>query len=165
MNLASEIANPRVWFNGGTFSAHPLALLAGKEMLEHLVTHEDEIYPALAERGDRMRAGVERVFADRGVLARCTGHGNDAIDGGSLATIYFPLHEDLDPSSAEDLQDPALCDTVMREQVLKLGLLLHDVNIVHGLGALSYSHTDEDLAHLFDACDAFARRLTGKDEV
>lgn len=159
MDLASEKAEHRVWFNGGTFSAHPLALLAGKTLIEYLSGHESEIYPTLAAKGERLRAGIERVFADRGVLARCTGHGNGAISEGSLAAIYFPLRDDHYPSSAEDMQDPRLCDTTLREVALKLGLLLHNVNVVHGLGAISYRHTDEDLERVFEACDAFALRL------
>jgi len=159
MELASEEAQERVWFNGGTFSAHPLALLAGEYMINYLTTHEKEIYPRLAEKGSYLRHGIERAFADRGVLARCTGHGNAVIAGGSLGTIYFPLRPDTVATSPEDLTDPALCDTMMREQALKLGLLLHKVNIVHGLGALSMAHTREDLDHVIEACDAFAKRV------
>jgi glutamate-1-semialdehyde 2,1-aminomutase len=159
LELASESAPQRVWFNGGTFSAHPLALLAGKTMIEHLVAHEDEIYRELAAKGQRLREGVEAVFAERGVLARCTGHGNEIVRGGSLGTIYFPRRQDHRPLSAEDVQDPALCDVILREQALKLGLLLHDVNVCHGLGALSLSHEQEHLERLFAACDAFAQRL------
>ncbi len=159
MELASEEAQERVWFNGGTFSAHPLALLAGEYMINYLTTHEKEIYPRLAEKGSYLRHGIERAFADRGVLARCTGHGNAVIAGGSLGTIYFPLRPDTVATSPEDLTDPALCDTMMREQALKLGLLLHKVNVVHGLGALSMAHTREDLDHVIEACDAFAKRV------
>ena len=162
MALAGEETAQRVWFNGGTFSAHPLAVLAGKRMLEHLVENESEIYPALAERSDRLRAGIEKTFADRGVLARTTGWGNDAIAGGSMTTIYFPLRDDHYPASAEELVDPSLCDHAMRERVLKLGLLLNNVNVMHGLGALSISHTDEDMARTLEACDAFARRIVAQ---
>jgi len=159
MDLAGGKAKKRVWFNGGTFSSHPLALLAGKTMIEYLCQHEGEIYPALAAKGDRLRAGVEKVFADRGILARCTGHGNGIIGGGSLASIYFPTREDHSITSAEDFQDPRLCDVTLQEQALKLGLLLHNVNVVHGLGAISYSHSDGDLDRVCEACDAFALRL------
>jgi hypothetical protein len=31
--------------------------------------------------------------------------------------------------------------------------------VVHGLGALSIAHTQADLDRVFEACDAFARRL------
>jgi glutamate-1-semialdehyde 2,1-aminomutase len=159
MDLSSSKAQKRVLFNGGTFSAHPLAVLAGKTMVEYLTTHENEIYPTLAQQAARLRTGVEKVFADRGILARCTGEASDALGGGSLACINFPLREDHVPSSAEEWMDPQLNDVTLRERVLKLGLLLQDVYIVHGLGALSSRHSDEDLVHLFEACDVFAKRL------
>lgn len=159
MDLASEDAQSRVWFNGGTFSAHPLSLQAGQLMLEHLIAHEDEIYPALAARGERLRQGVEQVFAERGILARCSGQGRGAVPGSSLSSIYFPLREDVEACSAEDLADPALCDMVLQEQVLKLGLLLQDVHVMHGLGALSTAHSDAELERVFEACDAVAHRI------
>ena len=149
----------RVWFNGGTFSAHPLSLLAGQTMVEYLTTHKGEIYPSLAAKGERLRRGMERVFADRGVLARCTGHGNGTIKGSSLGTVYFPLRDDLNPTCAEDLTDPALCDVAMRERILKLGLVLRDVNVIHGLGALSNVHGEKEIEHILAACDAFAQCL------
>jgi len=159
LDLASRGAKRRVLFNGGTFSAHPLSLVAGKVMVEHLCAHEKVIYPLLAAKGARLRAGIEQVFADRGICARCTGQANGVFPEGSLASIYFPLREDHYPSSAEDLTDPHLCDVTLQEDALKLGLLLQDVNVMHGLGALSTEHTDEDLQRVFEAFDAFARRL------
>ena len=160
MELASDKAKERVWFNGGTFCAHPLSLLAGQTMIEHLIAHEDSIYPTLAAKGERLRTAIERAFADRGVLARCTGRGNSAVSGGSLSWLYFPLREDLVPTCADDLHDPSLCDVVLHGQALKIGLLLNKVNIVHGLGAVSLSHTDEDLDQVAEACAAFALRLS-----
>lgn len=160
MDLAGQNMEKRVWFNGGTFSAHPLALLAGTTMIRHLIAHQDEIYSALANKGERLRTGVEKVFADRGILARCTGHSNTAVPGSSLQSIYFPLREDHYPTSVEALCNPILCDRTLSEEILKLGLLLHDVNIVHGLGAISLAHTDEHMARVLDACDAFAKRIS-----
>lgn len=159
MHLASEEHPQRVWFNGGTFSSHPLSLLAGKVMLEHLIAHADEIYPSLAAKGEALRRGVERVFAERGVLAGCTGNTNDVIKGSSLGMVYFPKREGLAPASAEDLDDPALCDNVLRNQALKLGLLLEDVNVMMGLGAVATSHGEQELARTLAAFDAFAQRL------
>lgn len=159
MAFCSEAANPRVWFNGGTFCAHPLSLQAGQAVLDHLIEHQDEIYPRLAAKGERWRTCVERVFADRGVLARCSGWGNDAIPGGSLASVYFPLREDAPIRGADDLKDPACCDDVLREQVLKLAMLVNGVNVVHGLGAVSLAHDETHLERTLEAYDAFASRL------
>jgi glutamate-1-semialdehyde 2,1-aminomutase len=159
MDLISEGAEARVWFNGGTFSAHPLSLLAGETMVEHLVEHEEDIYPALATRGEKLRRGIERVFAERNILARCTGYGNDTIPGSSLGGVYFPREEDHYPSSGEDLTNPDYCDVRLREEGLKLGLLLHGINVVHGLGAVSYQHSDDEISRTLEAYDAFALRM------
>ncbi|MEA3406470.1 MAG: aminotransferase class III-fold pyridoxal phosphate-dependent enzyme [Chloroflexota bacterium] len=159
MDLISEKAKERVWFNGGTFSAHPLALLAGQTMVEYLTEHEGEIYPALAAKGEKLRRGIEKVFADRGVLAQCTGHGNGVVPGSSVGGVYFPLEEDHPPFSGDEFMDSHHCSVRLREEGLRLGLLLHQVNVVHGLGAVSYRHSEEDLERTLEAYDAFALRM------
>ncbi len=159
MGLAGKETPERVWFNGGTFSAHTLCLQAGLTMIRYLKAHQEELYPRLRALGERMRTGIERVFADRGVLAKCTGHGNDRVPGSSLFTVSFPTRDDVFPASAEDLSDSRLTHVALREQAFKLSLLLHGVNVVHGGGALSYSHSEADLEQVFEACDAFALRL------
>jgi len=159
LDLASVQTSERVWFNGGTFSAHPLALLAGKHMIDYLVAHEDTVYPTLAARGDYLREGIERAFAEHGILARCTGHSTHSVAGSSVLSVYFPYREDHVPHSAETMLDPQLCDVELREKALKLGLLLHDVNVMHGLGAISLAHSKADLNKVIDACGAFAERV------
>ncbi|MHB1295912.1 MAG: aspartate aminotransferase family protein [Anaerolineae bacterium] len=159
LEVSGRRAKERVWFNGGTFCAHPLSLLAGQRMLEYLIANEGAIYPALAAMGERMRRGMEKVFADRGILACATGYGNDAIDGGSLATLAFPFQEGFEPTCAEDLSDPALSDQFLVGRVFKVGMLLNGVNVAHGLGALSTTHGEAELTRLFEACDAFAKRV------
>jgi glutamate-1-semialdehyde 2,1-aminomutase len=159
MALIREGASPRVWFNGGTYSAHPLSVLGALLMLRYLVAHEDEVYPALAAQGERLRQGIEEAMAAEGVLARCTGRGNAAVQGSSLSTVYFPLQEDLAPQGPEALHDPRLCDLTLAEPVLKIGLLLQGVNVVHGLGALSMAHTEADLERTWAAFGALAQRI------
>jgi len=159
MDLARHDLEKRVWVNGGTFSAHPLSLLAAITMTNYLREHEAEIYPTLASRAERLRIGVEKAFASRGVLVRCTGHIDQSVAPGSLVGLYFPLRDDFYASSADEMQDPNLCDVTLRDKALKVGMLLQNVNTKQGLGALSYSHTDQDLEQVFEACDAFAQRV------
>jgi glutamate-1-semialdehyde 2,1-aminomutase len=149
LGLAGKSAR-RVLFEGGTFSAHPGSMLAGRIMLEYLVRHEATLYPQLAAAGERLRQGIERVFVERGLLARCTGRGNDAVPGSSLIQVHFPLSDEaLD--SPDRLWDPRFCQPQLRERVLKVGLLLRNVHVSHGLGAVSAAHSEEDLAHTLDA--------------
>ncbi len=159
LDLASVSTLERVWFNGGTFSAHPLALLAGTRLIEYLTAHQDTIYPALASKGDYLREGIEQAFAEEGILARCTGHRHESVAGSSLLSVYYPLSQEHVPQCAETMLDPALCDVALREKALKLGLLLHDVNVMHGLGAISMAHTQEDLDRVIEACGAFGQRV------
>jgi len=162
LDLASDKRPDRVWFNGGTFSAHALTLVAGLTLVEYLVQHEAEVYQKLEEKMTRLRAGIEAAFAAHGILARCTRDSSDGFPAGSIAATYFPQRDDWRPLSAEDMTDPALCDVTMKEKALKLGLLLEGVNVAHGLGAMSLAHQDADIDRTIEAFEAFAQRLSAR---
>jgi glutamate-1-semialdehyde 2,1-aminomutase len=167
MDQAGSRARPKVWFNGGTYSGHPASLLAAKVMLTYLVEHQDVVYPRLAELGQRARQAVEQALADEGIHARCTGYRDDAlprpdretVPGSSLVQVNFPHEENAELLHPEDVNDPARCDVVLRDTVFRLAMLLEDVNVAHGLGALSTAHSDADLAVLAEACRRAARRI------
>lgn len=149
----------RVKFSGGTYAAHPLAMLAARTMMSYLMEHEAEIYPHLAQLGEQTRRVLEEAFAAEGIYARCTGYGNEALPGSSLATVRFPHDPGRSLDSPDDVRDPAICDDFLSEHILRLALLLEDVHTVHGLGALSTEHTEEDIAFLGEAARRAARRV------
>jgi len=159
MRLCGPEAGRRVKFDGGTFSAHPAALLAGFTTVEYLAAHEEEIYPELGRLGEKMRRGVEEAFSRAGIPVICTGDGNEVVPDSSVGMLHFPIDEGLEIISPEHVWDPAVCDVVRREQVLKLALLLGRVHVMHGLGAISSEHTDEHLTWLFQACEEAAEHL------
>jgi glutamate-1-semialdehyde 2,1-aminomutase len=146
----------RVRFDGGTFSAHSEYMRAGLIMLKHLIRHADTIYPRLARSGEKLREGVERAFAAEGVPAMCTGGGNDVIPGSSMIMVHFPTGETV-LRSPEDLHDERRSNVRLREDLLKLALLVHDVNVVHGGGAISSTHSKADLERTIDAYGEAAR--------
>lgn len=159
MRLCGSAAGRRVRFDGGTFSAHPAALLAGKTLIEYLARHEEEIYPRLGVLGQKIRLGIEEIFTSHGILARCTGYGNEVVSNSSLVMIHFPYDERTQMTSPEAVWDPKICNVDRREKVLKLALLLERVHVVHGLGAVSTAHSEEDVEWLFAACDEAAKRI------
>lgn len=159
MNLVGRERGRQVSFSGGTYSGHPASMLAAKTVMAYLVEHEDEVYPRLAELGEKTRHTVETAFREEGVYARCTGYGNEAISGSSLAMTHFPYDEGMALRTPDDVSDPRRCDITLREEVLKLALLLENVHVMHGLGALSVAHTEEEIAHLGEACRRVARRV------
>jgi glutamate-1-semialdehyde 2,1-aminomutase len=127
--------------------------------MTYLSQHEDEVYPRLAELGEKTRQMIEATFADEGIYARCTGYGNEMVPGSSLAMTHFPCEAGRRLKTPDDLYDPDVCNVTLRERVLKLGLLVEDVHVIHGLGALSTAHTEDDIARLGDACRRVARRM------
>jgi glutamate-1-semialdehyde 2,1-aminomutase len=159
MDLAGRDRGRRVKFSGGTYSAHPASLLAAKTFMTYLIDHEEEIYPRLAELGAKTRRTMEAAFEREGIHARCTGYGNDVVSGSSLAMLHFPYQHDCQLNTSGDTLDPAICDVTLRERVFKLALLLENVHVVHGLGALSIAHTEEEIAFLGEACGRVARRI------
>ena len=163
MRIAGREGGRRVRFDGGTYSAHASSLMAGKLMLTYLIEHEDEVYPRLAGLGHQARTCLERIFADQGILVRCTGHPNEAVKGSSLGGLHFLTDPDALLDSPDVVNDPARSQITVREQILKLAFLLEDVYIMHGLGALSTAHTEQDLNRLCTACERVASRLRGLD--
>lgn len=143
-------AGGRVLFEGGTFSAHSEYMKAGLIMLGHLVGKAASIYPRLARQGDALRAGIERAFAAEGIDARCTGSGNEVVPGSSLFMVHFP-RGGAAVSSPQDVLDDRRSDVALREEILKLALLVHGVNVVHGGGAISVSHREQDLRRTIEA--------------
>lgn len=135
----------RVMFEGGTFSAHPEYMKAGLIMLGYLADQAATIYPRLARSGERLRRGIERVFAEAGVPARCTGNGNEVIPGSSLFMVHFPRAADVVLDTPEAILDDSLTNLALREDMLKLALLVHGVNVVHGGGAVSAAHRERDI--------------------
>jgi glutamate-1-semialdehyde 2,1-aminomutase len=158
MNLASR-AQGRVKFSGGTYSAHPASLLAAKTLLTHLIHQEDQIYPRLARLGGKMRQTLEAAFTEEGLYARCTGDGGDALPGSAMATVHFPYQPDILLDRPDVVFNPSLCDVALSHLVLERALLLEDVHMIRGHGAVSVAHTEDDLELLGEACRRVARRI------
>ena len=151
----------RVYFEGGTFSAHSEYMQAGLAMLAYLASHEASVYPRIAKHGERLRRGIERVFAEAGVPVRTTGGGNDVIPGSSLFMVHFPRDPKIAYDRPEDIHDPRRSNLSIREDLLKLALLINGVNVVHGGGAVSSAHGPREIEATLEAY-AEAARLFAK---
>lgn len=155
--LRGRGGNGRVFFEGGTFSAHTEYMKAGLIMLGRLVKGSAAIYPKLARSGDKLRRGVERVFAEAGVPVRTTGDGNEVVPGSSLFMVHFPRGQDVSYRCPEDVHDDRRSNVALREELLKLALLVNGVNVVHGGGAVSIAHGDREIEATIAAYGEAAR--------
>jgi glutamate-1-semialdehyde 2,1-aminomutase len=159
LDLVGRERDHAVKFSGGTYSAHPASMLAGKTLLSYLVENEQEVYATLAKVARQTRCAVTEAFAGEGIAVRFAGDQNDALPHNSLhmlRVVRAPGHRLQTP---EEVYDPAVCDVVLSDVVLQLALLLEDVYTVHGLGATTLAHSDDDIAFLAAACRRAARRI------
>jgi glutamate-1-semialdehyde 2,1-aminomutase len=159
LGLVGRGQSRKVKFSGGTYSAHPSSLLAAKTLMSYLVEHEAEIYPRLAKLGASARSAVEAAFTAEGIHACCTGADREALPGSSMFMIHFPYHEGACTEGLRNWHDPAMVDLTLKEQVLLMGLLLENVYLLEGHGALSTAHTEEDIRFLAEACNRVAQRV------
>jgi glutamate-1-semialdehyde 2,1-aminomutase len=159
MGLAGRAGGRRVRFSGGTYSAHPASLLATKTLLSHLVAHEEEIYPRLAELGEKTRQVLETAFLGEGIYVQCVGDGSDVLRGSSMFMFHFPYAEDAQLKTPEDWFNPSVCDVILSHQVMDLALLLEDVFVLHSHGGVSTAHAESDIELLGEACRRVARRI------
>ena len=159
MSQVGRDGDSAVKFSGGTYSAHPASMLAAKTMMSYLAANEEAVYPQLAELGEETRRTIEDAFAQEGIFARCTGSGSDGAPGSSLFKIHFPSSSESKLERPEDALDPSVCDVDLADRVFPLALLLEDVHMMRGRGALTTEHTHDDIALVRDACGSVGQRV------
>ncbi len=76
-----------------------------------------------------------------------------------MAAVHFPYERGTACDSPEQTRNPDVCDVELADTVVQLALLLENVFVMHGLGAVSAAHTEKDIARLGEACTAAARRI------
>lgn len=157
MALAGR-AQGRVKFEGGTYSAMELPLMASKTMLTHLKGEEGRIYPTLARRAARMRRELAELAAAAGVPLGVLAPPKVDGAGGSLVFAHVMGSVAAAPTSPEGLVSTA--HPRISERLLKATLLLEGVSTRSGLGALSAAHTEPELARTLDAFRAAFARLS-----
>jgi glutamate-1-semialdehyde 2,1-aminomutase len=159
MRYAGREGGGRVKFSGGTYSAHPSSMLSAKTLMTYLVTHEAEIYPRLAELGEKTRQAMTAAFVEEGIFVRHTGHDSEVLPGSSMFMLHFPYDQNAQLNTPEDWFNPSVCDVTLTRQVLDLAFLLEDVFMLHSHGGVSTAHTEADIELLGEACRRAARRI------
>jgi glutamate-1-semialdehyde 2,1-aminomutase len=148
----------RVKFEGGTYSAHELSLVAARAQLRHLLDHGDEVYDRLSRLGERMRQGIARIAGETGMPVHLLGTSNAVLGGSSLVFLHIAKENTPTPDCPEDLAERS--HPRLGERLLKSTLMLEDVSCRSGLGAISTAHTEEDVERTLEgvraAFDRFA---------
>lgn len=146
----------RVHFEGGTFSSHEEYMRAGLVMVDYLSQHQREVYPYIGKLAEKLRQGIEKVFREEALEVVCTGRGNEIVKDSSFFMVNFPKKK-IAYETPEDVWDPERSDVLLREEALKLALLINGVHVVHGGGCLSTAHTEKDVEKTVAAYAEVAR--------
>lgn len=146
----------QVNFEGGTFSAHEEYIRTGLAMIKYILGHENKIYSSIGRLAASLRQGIEQAFEAEGLKVVCTGAGHESVQQSSFFMVNFPK-KDISYFTPEDVWDPARSDVFLREEALKLALLINGVHVVHGGGCLSTAHTDNDIKKTIEAYGQAAR--------
>ena len=125
--------------HGGTFSANPLAMVGGTVAMELL---DEAAFARLDAIGERVRQGINEMFARHGV-AGC------AVGMGSLLKIHFTDRPVRDFRSAQPSAEGAARAAAFFRALLNEGVLMAG----YGLIALSTPMTDDDVSEILAALE------------
>ena len=141
MALAAPGAIGGQWVGGGTFSSHPLTMVAGLAVLEQLRAKKGD-YSRLNNMGDSFRARLNEMLGDM----------KAPLVGTGIGSINFISHLRL--RHEEPIKTPGQLGALFdhRQQDIFQGFLMQEgVFGYHGLGALSFAHTQEDVEKTLSA--------------
>lgn len=139
-----------VMTGGGTFSCSPMSMISGLAVLRHLRDHAGEVYPRLNRLGERLRKGMDDAFEEGGLPGR-------AIGAGSLCGAYLPLEPGTVVRSAADMF--LRTDLRRMEHEFRIRMLNQGVYTMHGAGAISTVHGEEEVDHVIRATRLVAKQM------
>lgn len=131
--------------HGGTFAANALGLAAGLATIE--VLERPGVYEHIDKLGQQAREGLNAVFEKRNFPAQ-------AIGLGSLFAIHTTSKKPI-----KDVNSFLLCDHKLSKsifhQLLNNGIFMLTPETLHG--AISYSHTEEDIDRLVSVIELYVK--------
>ncbi len=145
MSLADPIARrekeARCAIGGGTFSANPVTMVAGKATLDFLVKNK-QVYAKIDRLGEMARKGLAKIFADAKIQCQVTGTN-------SLFLTHFTK------GSVKDATDVATSDRAVLAKYHLALMAEHGIFFLPTkMGAMSYAHSEQDVKKLLAATDS-----------
>ncbi len=145
----SMVKNEKVFIGGGTYSANPLSMLAGKTALTIYRDRREQIYPVLERRGERLRKGMTEAMKDCGVNALAMG----------MTSLFITLFPYEPNPQINTIMDVFTKTDLGRNMEFQFRMLNHGVYLVHGGGSLCIEHSDEDIDKTIEAAAQVAKEM------
>jgi glutamate-1-semialdehyde 2,1-aminomutase len=148
MNYANTVTHSkakRAYIGGGTFSANPMTMRAGKATLDALKNGKN-IYSKIDGFGEKTRKQLSKILAGNAVV---TGRGS-----------LFMTHFTKEDTEIQNAADAARCDSKLLQQFHFEMIVKDGIFFLPGkLGAFSNAHSDSDVKALASAAERFAQGL------
>lgn len=144
-NTTKQAKSERAYIGGGTFSANPVTMIAGKNTL--LTLKKNHIYSKINNLGKKARKELSKVFDDKVIV---TGKG-------SLFMTHF-VNNGID--QIRNSSDAAKCNSKLLsryhfEMMVKDGIFF----LPGKLGAISNTHSESDIKKMIEASKRFSSNL------
>ena len=140
MELATPGTKGGRWVGGGTFSSHPLTMVAGLAVLNQLRQKKDE-YLKLSKMGDNFKTKLNEMLQEMKVPIHGVGYGSFI----SVSCLHqIPQEPIVSPGQLGSLFDH------QQQDVFQGYLMQEHIFGYHGLGALSFAHTQRDIKQTQD---------------
>ncbi|NHJ47852.1 MAG: aspartate aminotransferase family protein [Asgard group archaeon] len=134
LEQANLQTNGNVWIGGGTFSANPVSMVAGKATLDEL-RKDKELYEKLNANGEKIRKEINKILLECDAPAIITGVG-------SMICMHWFRERLSEIKTSSQVKLNLDSSKINNYQLLTFnrGLLLRG-----GFGYLSTKHTQEDI--------------------
>ena len=127
-----------------------MTMIPGSAVLNYLRESANSVYPKLSDLGERLRNGMAAAFERSGLLGRTIGIG-------SLCGAYLPLDPATQVRNAGDMQKST--DIKRIDHEFRIRMLNEGVYMVHGGGAISTAHTEEEVDQVTRITEVVARQM------
>ncbi|RJP25555.1 MAG: aspartate aminotransferase family protein [Candidatus Abyssobacteria bacterium SURF_5] len=145
----SMVKDEKVFIGGGTYSANPLSMIAGKTAVTIYRDRRDEIYPVLEKRADRLRKGIMEAMGDCGINAYAQGIS-------SLFIVLFPHEPNPEINT---IMDVFMKTDLFKNMEFQFRMLNHGIYLVHGGGSLCTEHSEADIDKTIEAAAQVAKEM------
>ncbi len=136
----------RSYIGGGTFSANPITMTAGRAMLQFLKKNP-VVYKKIGRLGDLARKGLGKIFDGKAII---TGRGS----------LFMPHFLANGITEIKNASDAARCNTDLLHQYHFEMIARDGIFFLPGkLGAISYAHGESDIKGLIEASSRFEASL------
>jgi glutamate-1-semialdehyde 2,1-aminomutase len=132
-------------YHGGTFAGNAITLTAGLATM--YVLERAPVYELIDGLGSKLREGLNTIFEENGFEAQTTGIG-------SLLAIHTTQKGPLEDANCYAVADRDL-SRKMFSYLLENGILMLLPDMLHG--AISYSHSDDDVERLVSTIERYVK--------